>query len=161
MKLRSSNGRSGDLPRAQEIQDNALTQRYCPLNRDDKYILTDLKRQKLCGGAMKFAGDELLLLEVGESSNYVCDIFMRLPFKNLTSVSKEHSQDLVKVQDCLERLQKRLKEYENLHILPGPEPVYKDGRRGLEQPAHLYMQMQDFMRIFNCRQSSERLWSRS
>ena len=55
-------------------------------------------------------------------SNYVCDIFMRLPFKNLNSVSKEHSQDLVKVQDCLERLQKRLKEYENLHILPGPEP---------------------------------------
>ena len=119
---------------------------------------------------MKFAGDELLLLEVSESSNYVCDIFMRLPFKNLTSVSKEHSQDLVKVQDCLKRLQKRLKEYENLHILPGPEPVYKDGRR--QTPPSIFIdqiyeqispsaQMQDFMRIFNCRQSSEKLWSRS
>merc|ERR1719468_678190 len=47
---------------------------------------------------------------------------MRLPFQHLNSVSKEHSQDLIKVQDCLDRLQKRLKEYENLHLLLDPEP---------------------------------------
>ena len=70
----------------------------------------------------KLSQPEAVMLKTEHTalSNYVCDIFMRLPLKNLNFISQEHSQDLIKVQDCIERLQKRLKEYEGLHILPDP-----------------------------------------
>ena len=72
----------------------------------------------------KLSQSEAVMLKTEHTclSNITSDVFMWLPFNNLNSIPYELSQDLSKVQDCLYRLQKKLKEYENAHTVSGHDP---------------------------------------
>ena len=48
-------------------------------------------------------------------SNLVIELFMKLPMKSLRELKSDSCAKLNKVQDCFERLQKKLKDFENLH----------------------------------------------
>ena len=57
-----------------------------------------------------------LKTELAELSILVVEIFSHLPMNSLATLKSEKCKNLLTVQDCLQRLQKKLKEYENLHI---------------------------------------------
>ena len=57
-----------------------------------------------------------LKTEMAELSILIVDIFSNLPMNSLAALKSEKCKSLLSVQDCIQRLKKKLIEYENLHI---------------------------------------------